>query len=292
MKYAIKRRWPVINSQEEFTTEQKQVLKNTIAKDATDAELGLFLQACTAYGLNPFKKEIFFSKSQSGKVEFLTSRDGYLALIQKDPNYMGLHSMEVYSGDIFTMEFKNDNPEGIDTIEINHKVESIDPKKRGTLLGAWATCYYKGRAPATTFVYLKEYMKQGQTNWDKYTAAMIRKVPESIVLKRQGGFSGLVTKEEIEGDSAMPVPTQTEPEPERPGPKDVTDQYVKDSGDDEEFSTIMTRVTDMFEEFEVCHANDTFNIVYSKDDNTFKCKVCDNDNCDHIKEVQKYRSKQ
>jgi len=280
-------------SSQEFTPEQKQVLKNTIAKDATDAELSLFLQACQAYDLNPFKKEIFFSKSQSGKVEFLTSRDGYLALIQRDPKYMGLISMEVYSGDDFTMEFKNDNSEGIDTIQIDHTIDDIDPEKRGTLLGAWATCYYKGRAPATAFVYLKEYMKQGQTNWEKYTAAMIRKVPESIVLKRQGGFSGLVTREEIEGDSStLPVPTQTEPEPapaERPGPTDVTDQYTKPS-EDGQFATIQISESDMFEEYQVCHGNDTFNVVCSKETNNFNCKTCNSDHCEHVKAAQQYRT--
>jgi hypothetical protein len=262
----------------EFTPQQKQVLKNTIAKDATDAELGLFLQACTAYGLNPFKKEIFFSKSQSGKVEFITSRDGYLALIQKDPNYMGIQSMEVYSGDDFSMEFKNDNPEGIDTIQIDHTIDDIDPEKRGTLLGAWATCYYKGRAPAT---------------------AMIRKVPESIVLKRQGGFSGLVTREEIEGDPSVdlitaPTQTESEPEPEptpaeRPGPKDVTDQYTKPS-EDGQFATIQISESDMFEEYQVCHGNDTFNVVCSKETNNFNCKTCDSDHCEHVKAAQQYRA--
>lgn len=141
--------------------------------------------------------------------------------------------MEVYSDDIFTMAFKNDNPDGMDTIEIDHQIKNIDPEERGELLGAWATCYYKGRASATVFVYLDEYMKIGQSNWDKYTGAMIRKVPESIVLKRQGGFSGLVTIEEIEGDTSAPqITSSPQPEPgERPAPKDVTDQYTMSSED-------------------------------------------------------------
>ena len=286
----------ITNSQQEFTPEQKQVLKNTIAKDATDAELSLFIQACSAYGLNPFKKEIFFTKSQSGKVEFLTSRDGYLALIQKDQNYAGLVSMEVYSNDKFAMTFKNDTLGGMDTIEIDHQITCINPEKRGTLLGAWATCYYKGRAPATVFVYLDEYIKIGHSNWDKYTAAMIRKVPESIVLKRQGGFSGLVTKEEIEGDTlpaqisvSTPAEPSERPGSARPAPKDVTEQYTTHS-EDEMFSTIQTSESDMHEEYQVCHGNDTFIVVCSKDDSSFLCKTCDSDHCEHIKEAQQYRS--
>ena len=72
-------------------------------------------------------------------------------------------------------------------------------------------------------------------------------------------------------------------------PRDVTDQYNR-SLDNNQFSTILINESDMFENYEVTCGNDTFIVVCSKDNNSFLCKSCDSDHCDHVKEAQQYRS--
>ena len=284
----------------EFTDEQKQVLKNTIAKDATDDELKLFIQVCMSHNLNPFKKEIFFSKSKSGRLDIITSRDGYLTIVHRDQRFIGLQSMEVYSNDEFTMD--NDGGSGMNA---HHNITKIDPTDRGDLLGAWATCRFKDRDDATVFVYLSEYKKMGHDNWKNYESAMIRKVAESIVLKRQGGISGLVTKEEIGYDSdteQLPPPKQVENTPEdippdqsnqepdaspnRPAPRDVTDQYIKkhDDAGEQQPEVIQTSEGDMFTEYQV----GIHEVIKSTDTGKITCRTCHSGDCAHVTKVKQF----
>jgi len=282
----------------QFTDEQKQVLKNTIAKDATDAELDFFIQVCMAHDLDPFKKEIFFAKSKSGRLDIITSRDGYLTIVHRDPKFIGLQSMEVYSNDKFTM----DNDDGGE-MKAHHSITSLDPNDRGDLLGAWATCRFKDRDDATVFVYLSEYKKMGHDNWTKYESAMVRKVAESIVLKRQGGISGLVTQEEIDitPDTAqLPPPKQventigdipkdpvSESEPRHSGPTDVTNQYQTETDDDGNTKppeVIQTSEGSMFIEYQV----GMHEVVRSVDTNEITCRTCQSGDCVHADKVKQF----
>ena len=44
-------------------TNKKKIdtIKDTVAKGTTDAQLAVFLEICTRYGLDPFMKELHFS---------------------------------------------------------------------------------------------------------------------------------------------------------------------------------------------------------------------------------------
>lgn len=284
-----------------FTAEQIEVLRNTIAKDATEPELNFFLQACMSYDLDPFKKEIFFSKSKkTGRVDLITSRDGYLTMVQRDSRYIGLQSMEVYSNDEFTIEYDTGGE-----MKVHHKILKINPEERGDLIGAWATCRFKDRDDATVFVYMDEYKKMSHDNWKNYPSAMIRKVPEGIAMKRQGGISGLVTQEEIgyipesmqlpspkqventPGDIPKEQPSADKPVPSHsPGPKDVTDQYVKnhdDDGNKKVPDVIQTSAGDMFIEYLVDGDN---RVVKSVDTGDITCRTCDSVKCEHVEKVK------
>ena len=50
-----------------WTPEQKNVLKQVIAPDATDGELEFFGMVCKRTGLDPFSRQIYFVK-RKGKV--------------------------------------------------------------------------------------------------------------------------------------------------------------------------------------------------------------------------------
>lgn len=210
----------------QIPTDQVELIKRTVAKGATDDELQMFLHLAQAYGLDPFAKEIWFIKRlkkvkigdgwdyprlPNGDLDYsncdapviMTSRDGYLKIAQRDENYEGLQSFVVREGDDFSIDAVNNT--------FNHKFSG---NKRGKILGAWAICKRKGRDPQLTFIEFDEYNDANSPIWKKYPSAMIQKVAEVFVLKRQFGISGLTTREEMPMEydltnvSEKPAPTQ------------------------------------------------------------------------------------
>lgn len=155
-------------------------IKQTVARNATDAQLEMFLTLADKYQLDPFLKEIWFVPN----VGIVTGRDGYLKVALRDPNYDGIVSAAVCEGDTFEI-----NP-------VEPTVKHSFGTKRGQIIGAYAIAFHKGRRPAVCFAPYAEYAKGGNI-WNTYKSAMICKVAEVLALKRQFGISGLITEEEI-----------------------------------------------------------------------------------------------
>ena len=70
---------------------QVDLIKRSIAPDATDDELAMFIETCNSLGLNPFAKEIYFTKyknRQTGvaKVAIITGIDGCRKFAQRSAN--------------------------------------------------------------------------------------------------------------------------------------------------------------------------------------------------------------
>jgi phage recombination protein Bet len=190
-----------------YTMEQIELIKNTIAKGATTDELAMFTGIAQRYGLDPFLKEIWFikrakktqingkweyKKLANGEIDYtgastliMTSRDGYLKIAQRDPNFVGILSFAICEGDLFEIDAEN--------YKVTHKFGS----KRGKVMGAWCKVDHKARKPVITYVPLEEYFDGKSDVWKQYTTAMIIKVAEVLALKRQFGISGLVTAEEV-----------------------------------------------------------------------------------------------
>ncbi|NPV54682.1 MAG: recombinase RecT [Firmicutes bacterium] len=182
---------PAVATQTGWTREQVELVKRTVAKEATDDELKMFLYLASQYGLDPFKREIVFTKFQ-GRPSFITTRDGYLKIAMSDPDFDGLQAFVVREGDEFEIiaeEFR-----------VHHKFGV----KRGKIIGAWAAAYHKKRKPVICYVEFDEYYKSDWNTWKQYPSAMIQKVAEAFVLKRQFNISGLVTREEIGVDIDIP----------------------------------------------------------------------------------------
>jgi len=180
-----------------------ETIKQTVAKDATDAELSMFLTLAGKYQLDPFARQIYFMKT-GGKPTIITGRDGYLAIAQRDAGFDGLVSGTVYEGDIY----EQDNEKGT----VKHVHDFSQP--RGAIVGAWAIAYHKHRRPAPAFVWWDEYKKPvkdkwgNTTPWGQYPSSMIEKVAEIRALKKQFGISGLVTEEEIGTEAPAQAPME------------------------------------------------------------------------------------
>lgn len=171
------------------------LIRKTVAQNATDDEFKTFMYLCETYNLDPLKKEIYFIKF-AGRSTILTSRDGYLKIANLNQHFDGLESDVVYQGDVLT---KRDDG----SLHIAYGPEHLVFDK-SKLTGAFCSVFRKDREKATTvFVSIKEYYKKEAPIWQQYTNAMILKVAEAMALKRAFAISGLVTKEEIEGKDAL-----------------------------------------------------------------------------------------
>jgi phage recombination protein Bet len=194
--------------QEIYNREQIELIKNTVAKGATDDELKMFINIAQKYGLDPFVKEIWFikrvkkSKDKNGNWDYkrlpngeidysnaetiiMTSRDGYLKIAQGNPEFDGIIGFPVKEGDVFEIDAQN--------YQVTHKFGT----KRGKIIGAWAKVDHKHRKPVIVYADFQEYNSDTSNTWKQYPSAMIQKVAEVLALKRQFGISGLVTKEEM-----------------------------------------------------------------------------------------------
>jgi len=207
-----------------FSKEDIDVVKNTVAKGATDTELKMFLYIARRYGLDPFLKEIWFykrpNKNGGHDTVIQTSRDGLLSIAMRDPNYRGFIGGVVREGDIF--EFNADQG------TIKHRFGV----KRGKILGAWATAYHAKRMPVSCFVDFDEY-RQETLSWRKYPSAMIQKVAEAFVLRRQFNIHGLYIPEEMsmndtqEEYSAINMLPQNQAEDEETGDRPNADEDIE-----------------------------------------------------------------
>jgi phage recombination protein Bet len=166
-----------------FTEEEIETIKRTVASEANTDELKMFLHVAKSYGLDPFNKEIFFWKVK-GKPTIMTSRDGYLKIADRHPQYDGLVSDVVRKNDSFKRKS--------DVIEHEYGTE------RGDIVGAYALVYRKDRSyPVYVFATFEEYRSDTKV-WYQYPSAMILKVAESMALKRSFSVSGLVSREEMD----------------------------------------------------------------------------------------------
>lgn len=76
-----------------LTREQIDLVKDTIAKGATDTELRMFIEECNSLGLNPFAKEIYFLKYRTrdgnASVAMPIGIDGRRKFADRHPLYRG-----------------------------------------------------------------------------------------------------------------------------------------------------------------------------------------------------------
>lgn len=71
-----------------FSEDQETLLRRTIAKDATAAELDLFAQVCRRTGLDPFARQIYFLRVQ-GRMTAQVSIDGFRLIAERTGKYAG-----------------------------------------------------------------------------------------------------------------------------------------------------------------------------------------------------------
>lgn len=178
-----------------YTADMVQTIKDTVAQKATDSELKMFLTVASMYNLNPFKKEIWFTKFKNRRTgewvtDIMTSRDGYVKIAKQKAGFMKLQSNAVYENDEFSMEWS-----GMDVKSIHH---THSASERGKIVGAWAGIRSRTDGDIYVYVPFAEYNKKNEF-WS-YSSAMIRKVAEKEVCRLYADVSGLHIPEEMTSD--------------------------------------------------------------------------------------------
>ena len=142
-----------------FTDEEKELLRRTVCKNASDDEFKVFLHVAESYGLDPFNGELFFWKDKKDRTTIMCSRDGYLSIANRHEAFDGLVSDVVRAND----DFKRT------TTGIEHKYGS----ERGSILGAFCLIYRKDRKyPVYVFAPFEEYNGYNSV-WNRYPLSLI-----------------------------------------------------------------------------------------------------------------------
>lgn len=162
----------------DFTKEELELIKGTIAKDASDAELKLFLYRCKNLGLDPLKTgQVHFIKYGSSPGAIVVGLDGFRSIAQRTGKHSGTE-------------------------------RGVTRDKDGKIIGGWAKVYRKDwERPAHEEVSMAEF-NTGKAMWAKFPETMIKKVAECAALRMAfpDDTGDLYTEEEV-----GPVPGAREP---------------------------------------------------------------------------------
>lgn len=188
------------NAPKVYTREDVEVLRQTVAQGATDAELRMFVEMAKATGLNPFKREIWFIKA-NGRVQMMTGINGFYSIANNSQSYDGIEvGLVGKDGEYLQLTYPGHD-----------------------FIGAWAKVYRKDRRiPTEGVAMLAEYDK-GHGNWKSMRRIMITKCAESIALRKAfpQELNGLYTQEEMPTDFA---PTKQQVETARESVKAIIKQ--------------------------------------------------------------------
>lgn len=178
-----------------FDAGQVKAIKQTVAKDCTDAELVMFLEVCARYELDPFAKQAYAAKmnGNNGGVSIIVSRDGLLAHAHRQQDFINMDGDVVCANDEFAMEFSGGQR------QVSHKYDSS--KDRGPVVGAWAMVERREHGATYFYAPMSEY-KRNSPIWSKHPSAMILKVAESMALRKAYSISGVVGEAEMDTSRA------------------------------------------------------------------------------------------
>lgn len=165
-----------------FDDDKIGLIKRTIAKDATDDELALFLHQAQKTGLDPLAKQIYFQKynTRSGpQIAIITGIDGYRLVASRTGVYAG-NDAPVFDG------------------RINYAGRDVPAKATVTV---WRIVGNR-RMPFAASVYWDEYCPDPPRDyqWKKMPHVMLAKCAEAAALRKAfpADLSGVYTHEEMQ----------------------------------------------------------------------------------------------
>jgi phage recombination protein Bet len=217
-----------------WTDEQKNLIKRTVAENATDAELAMFLHVAAKAGLDPLQKQVWFVKRKQNvgtrenpkweeRVTIQAGVDGLQARALRMPDCEGIMSAAVYAKDDFSFDMRTGEVQ-------RHQGNPFG--ERGSIVGAWAIVKRAGKMPFVALVRFSEYVDERSFLWKNKPAVMIEKVARSTALRRAypEDFAGIYDPAEmgsaahVEAEHVEQTPT---PAPAALPPRTVEAEIVQ-----------------------------------------------------------------
>lgn len=196
------------NNPIQFSKDQVELIKRTIAKDATDDELSLFINQCKRTSLDPMTRQIYFIKDKQGKVTVCTSIDGLRLVAERSDKYEGQTKAEFCGTDGIWKDIWLD--------KVPPAAARIGVWKKGFREATYATAIFNEYAG-------RKYTGELTFIWAKMPAMMLAKVAEALALRKAfpNDLSGIYSSEEgdvIAGNEQKQA--EVEPKPQD-APKDI-----------------------------------------------------------------------
>lgn len=199
-------------AQHGMTRDKIELLKRTVAKDATDDEFALFMTHCQRTGLDPFLRQVhavkrYDSEKQSYVMSIQTGIDGFRLIAERTGKYAPGRDVEY-------------------AYDKEHRLISARAfvKKYTAIDGTWhevsASAFYD------EYVQLK---RDGNPNrmWQRMPHVMLAKVAEALALRKAfpADFSGVYIAEEMMQQESEGAPDRSR------APKRDDARREKDQGD-------------------------------------------------------------
>lgn len=175
---------------DELSTEQVALIKDTICRGSTDEELKLFIAVCNRSKLDPFKRQIYAIKSWDSVarrevLRTITSIDGFRVIAERSGDYAGQTKTEWCGEDGKWVDvWLAKKPPAAARIGVH---------RRGFVEPLYAVARFDSYAKRT---------KEGapMANWGSMPDIMIAKCAEALALRKAfpDDLSGLYTQEELD----------------------------------------------------------------------------------------------
>lgn len=191
----------------EWSRDQIDLIKKTVAKGTSDDELRLFLYTCKKTGLDPLIRQIYAVKrgGTSNQMSIQTGIDGYRLIAERTGNYAPGREPSY--------------------VENNGKVISSTAYVKKRVCGEW----HEVAATAYFLEYAQMFNGKLGNMWEKMPHVMIAKCAEALALRRAfpAEMAGVYTTEEMAQAEVVEVKTINAPAPQRKSQSEPTAEELE-----------------------------------------------------------------